>query len=293
MVIVIVVLLILILAISLYFSLRLNVYYPTEISKLSYPYLICRSDEETVNLLKTKFENDNYLPNNIFHVWVPNKPENKVPPLYFRQIMDTVIDTNTGWDIFFIGPQCIDYIWSKYRHYDSTTECLYNIYSNYAVLPIQKNDLIRLALLYLFGGVYIDGDAIVNHDFTTLVGSPEDKTSRLIFAGSNIALSNYFIASFPRNNSTLSELIKNHYYTVSSMNWFFQFTQWSHIMLIGTLGLRVSSIFITDKKGLYVVDPNLCSTFTFDKIEDLLDGTEYSHYTVIHVSANSHRKSVV
>lgn len=288
MVIVVIMLLVALLIATIIITSRPKVYYPPECRQLTHPHRICRSDEESLNLLKIKFQNDQYLSNNIFQVWIPNKPENKLPSPYFRQIMDTVIDTNTGWDIFFIGEKCTDYIWSKYRNYDSTMETLYNTYSNYAVLPVQRNDLIRLALLYLFGGVYIDGDAIVNHNLTTLVGSPDDQTSRLIFAKATFALSNCFVASFPRNNTTLSELIKNHYYTVRSMNWIARCTQWSHIMLIGTIGLRISSLLLKDKSGLYLADPRLFDNFTFDRFEDLMNGTEYSHYTVIHISASSH-----
>jgi len=87
----------------------------------------CRTDDETLKLITTKFSTSNYIPNNIFQVWIPFTPENDTPPPYYRQMMDTVIKNNKGWDIFFVGPKSIYYIWSTYHNYDHTMELLYYI----------------------------------------------------------------------------------------------------------------------------------------------------------------------
>lgn len=268
-----------------------RIYHPISYELPTTPITVCYSDEESLALIKEKFTRPNFTLNNIFHIWIPFKPECVKPSPRFRKMMDTVIEQNNGWDIFLIGPKCMEYLWLKYNNIDVTTRQLYELYQHYTTQPVQKNDLTRLLLLYIFGGVYVDGDVIANKNFVDLIGSPLDRHSRLIFASSQFVLANYFIASFPTYNHALVELIERLFITTKSFYWLFKRFQWAEMMLTGVGGLKISELFVYSK-DLYVVVPSQCRTFSMTNADLVLNDEYYKNFSIVHVSDVSHSENI-
>lgn len=133
------------------------------------------------------------LPKLIWVFW------NKNPPSSVLYSIDLIRDMNPGWEVIFIDTESV----SKYLDVDYEMESIST--------PHHFSDLLRLDLLYKYGGVWIDASVLVLKNLDWCVETMAKQNVNLIgyyrsennISESSPVMENWFIASTPNNASIL------------------------------------------------------------------------------------------
>ena len=112
------------------------------------------------------------IPKKIHQIWVNENPE--IPTKYKKEWIESWRKKNPNWEYkLWTTDDCLDLVKTHFKEYLPIYETL---------RPIKKADVVRLLIIYIHGGVYVDLDTIC---LRTLDDYENWDTEKVVYNGSN------------------------------------------------------------------------------------------------------------
>lgn len=146
-----------------------------------------------INLSKEKIPVNNTIPKYIWFYW-----DNENPNHIIKLCIDITRKLNPKYNIYYVNDNNVESF--------ITDKEVLDILSNKNILKAQKSDLIRLYLLYTYGGIYVDASVIVLHSFDWIYKIDDDDSLFVYKANTHTTdnnkpvLESWFLACKPGNH---------------------------------------------------------------------------------------------